>query len=76
MKLASNWKTIVTRAWSVRLMILAGLLSGAEAAVAMFPGVFDALGISQGYAAVASLVITALALWARLIAQAGVTNGE
>ena len=76
MKLASNWWAIVTRAWSVRLMILAGILSGVEAAIGFYPGVFADFGISQGYAAAASLTITCAALWARLIAQAGVTNGE
>lgn len=76
MQLASNWRVIIARAWSVRLMILAGLLSGLEASVGMFPGLFEALQISQGYAAAASMTITCLALWARLIAQSGVTNAE
>ena len=31
MRLASDWKRVLRHAWSVRLLILAGLLSGLEA---------------------------------------------
>ena len=31
--LIENWRAVLTRAWSARLMILAGLLSGAEVAL-------------------------------------------
>lgn len=66
MKLAANWSHILRRAWSIRLMILAGLLSGVEVILPMFPdccprGVFAGL----------SLVIIAGAFVARLAAQKG-----
>ena len=62
MKLYENWKTIVKKAWSIRLMILAGLLSGIEVALPFFQdsiprGVFAALSIfAVGGAFVARLV--------------------
>lgn len=66
MHLAPNWKDILRKAWSVRLMVLAALLSGAEFALPYFgdkvsPGLFAALGF----------VVTGAALVARLIAQKG-----
>ena len=75
MHLVNNWRAVLARAWSIRLMILAGVLSGVEAGLAMFPDVFSILQISQGYAAVASMAITCTALWARVVAQKGVTDG-
>lgn len=33
MTLYSNWKTIVRKAWSVRMMLIAGLLTGCEAVI-------------------------------------------
>ena len=30
MRLVENWRLLLRRAWSVRLMLLAGVLSGAE----------------------------------------------
>jgi hypothetical protein len=72
MILVPKWKAILTKAWSVRLMAVAALLSGAEAALAFLtpellgvpPGVFAALagGASMG------------ALIARVMAQSGVTD--
>lgn len=66
MHLAPNWKDILRKAWSVRLMVLAALLSGSEFALPYFgdkvpPGVFAALGF----------VVTGAALVARFIAQKG-----
>lgn len=62
MKLYDNWKEIVLKAWSIRFMLLAGLLSGVEVALPFFEGyfprgVFAALsGVSVGAAFVARLV--------------------
>lgn len=36
MKLLPDWKNILQRAWSVRLILLAALLSGAEAILPVF----------------------------------------
>ena len=36
MKLYDNWKDIVKRAWSIRFIILAGMLSGCEVVLPFF----------------------------------------
>ncbi len=64
MRLTPNWQKIVKKAWSIRLMILAGLLSGAEI---ILP--FYADEIPRGtFAALTMLAVTG-AFIARLIAQ-------
>ena len=64
MKLYDNWKDIVRRAWSVRFMIIAGLLSGAEVALPYFQGVLP----SGTFAALSGIFVGA-AFVARLVAQ-------
>jgi hypothetical protein len=66
MALAPNWKEIVRKAWSVRLILLAGLLSGVEA---VMPFIDDAM--PRGVFAVASLLVTGAAFVARILAQRG-----
>ena len=73
MTLAHNWKDILRRAWSVRLMLIAALLSGIEVSFQLWgggsiipPGVFAAL----------SGLFTAAAFVARLIAQKGITDAD
>ena len=62
MSLLPNWREIVRRAWSIRLMLLAGLLSGVEVVLPYFSsvlphGLFAALsGVSVGAAFVARVV--------------------
>lgn len=62
MRMRSDWKAIVKKAWSIRLMLLAGLLSAVEVVLPFFSdamprGVFAALsGLSVGGAFVARLV--------------------
>lgn len=62
MTLYDNWKDILKKAWSIRFMLLAGVLSGIEVALPFFEplfprGVFAALsGISVGAAFLARLV--------------------
>ena len=62
MKLATNWKLILRKAWSVRLMLTAGALSAIEVALPFFAdsmprGIFASLsGVSVGAAFVARLV--------------------
>lgn len=36
MKLYPNWKTILRKGWSIRFMLVAGLLSGCEVALPVF----------------------------------------
>lgn len=64
MRLDRDWRRILSRAWSVRLMILAALLSGIEVALPFFqfqirPGVFAAL----------SALVTMAAFVARIAVQ-------
>ncbi len=62
--LIPNWRMVLRRAWSIRLMLLAGFLSGFEAALPLLggfffipPGLFAALsGLTVGGAFVARLL--------------------
>jgi len=36
MKLYPNWKTILRKGWSIRFMLVAGILSGCEVALTVF----------------------------------------
>ncbi|OHD24087.1 MAG: hypothetical protein A2Y38_14720 [Spirochaetes bacterium GWB1_59_5] len=75
MTLLTDWKSILTKAWSVRFIILAGLLSGIEVALQIIePTVADTM--PKGVFASLSGLATAAALVARVIAQNGVENGE
>lgn len=64
MKLLTDWKRILKRAWSIRLLILAGVLSGIEVILPFFS---DA--IPRGPFAVLSFLAVAGAFVARLVAQ-------
>ena len=66
MQLVPNWKAVLQKSWSIKLMAAAGLLSGAEAAL---PYLDSFLPIPQGLFAGLSLVVTAAAFVARLLAQ-------
>lgn len=61
-----NWRLILKRAWSVRLILLAALLSGLEV---MLPLIGYRLPISEWAQAVLLLLITAGAFVARFVAQ-------
>ena len=67
MKLYENWKTIVTKAWSVRLMALAFLFTMAEAMLPFFIHSFP----PKIFAVLSGLAV-ASAFGARLVAQRGV----
>lgn len=73
MKIVANWRAVLRCAWSIRLMILAGLLSGIEVALPLLDGL---LPIPPGIFAAMSAVATAGAFIARLVAQKGLSNGE
>jgi len=73
MKLVPQWQRVLSRAWSIRLMIIAGLLSGAEVAL---PLIGDGLPIPPGAFAVLSGLTVAAAFVARLVAQKGITNAD
>lgn len=66
----SNWKAIATKAWSMRLIILAALLSGFEVALPIMREAIAPLGlIPPGAFAALSFVATAAAGVARIVAQ-------
>lgn len=69
MTLIPNWRAILRRAWSIRLMILAGLLSGAEVILPLFVDV-----LPRGTFAALSGCVVAAAFVARLVAQQGVSD--
>ncbi|MDF2994695.1 MAG: hypothetical protein K0R27_332 [Xanthobacteraceae bacterium] len=69
MRLVDNWQAVLKRAWSVRLIAAAALLSGIEVVLPFLNG---ALPIPPGAFAALSFFITAGALAARLIAQSNI----
>ena len=73
MNLVPNWRRVLKRAWSIRLMILAALLSGVEVILG-FPDIEQRLDWQPGIFAGLSALVTAGALIARLLAQNGVTD--
>lgn len=73
MKPVANWRAVLKRAWSVRLMLLAGLLSGLEVAL---PLLGDRLPIPAGAFAALSGLTVAGAFVTRLFAQKGISNDQ
>lgn len=69
MKLIRNWKDVLTKAWSARLMILAGILSGAEVALPYFTAV-----IPPGILSALSSMVVSAAFIARFLAQKNMVN--
>jgi len=68
-KLLPEWKLILKKAWSIRLLVVAGLLSGVEVALPFLVDSFP-----RGLFAVLSLVFTASAFVARLVAQQSIQH--
>lgn len=64
MKLVSEWKLILKKAWSIRLMLVAGVLSGLEVVLP-----FLSPGVPDGLMAVLSGCVVCAAFVARLLAQ-------
>ena len=71
MKLIDDWKKILKKAWSVRLLVIAGLLSGVEIILPLLVDSFP-----KGVFAALSFVFTAAAFVARIVAQNGFDNGH
>lgn len=66
MRLIADWRRVLRRAWSIRLMILAGILSGVEVALPLLDGLVPApAGVFAGLSA----LTTTGAFVARLLAQ-------
>lgn len=66
MKLIPNWQQVAAKAWSIHLLLFAGLLSGIEAALPLLGGW---LPLSAPAFAILTLIIVAAAFVARLLAQ-------
>ena len=64
MKLYDDWKLILRKAWSIRFMILAGILSAVEVILPFFEGHFPR-GVFAGLSGLA----VGAAFIARLVAQ-------
>lgn len=75
MQLVANWRRVIKRAWSIRLMILAGILSGLEVIFSL-PDIAERLDWPQGLFAAASGLTTMAAFIARLIAQGNVNEAD
>jgi len=67
MKLYDNWKDILKKAWSIRFMVLAALLTGLEVLLPLFNE-----SIPKNTFAALSFVCVSAAFIARLVAQRGV----
>ncbi|SCW95684.1 hypothetical protein [Ancylobacter rudongensis] len=72
MKLLPNWREILFKAWSVRLLMLAMLLTAIEAVLPLI----TFIPIPPGYFAVLSGLVTGAAFGARLLAQKNLSAGE
>ena len=70
MTLITNWRVVLTQAWSIRLIILAGLLSGAEVVLPMV----DLNYLQPNVLAAVSGLVSAAALVARVLAQPDVED--
>ena len=61
-----NWKDVLAKAWSIRLMLIAAMLTGLEVALPLLP---PYMLLPDGMYALLTGVVVALALLARLLAQ-------
>jgi hypothetical protein len=71
MKLVSNWKRLIRKAWSMRLMAVAFVLSALEVIMPFFSDSFPPrlFGVLSG-------LVVAFAFVARLIAQKEFEDGD
>ena len=67
MHLYPNWKDIAKRSWSLRFVVLAGVLSGLEVVLPFFSD-----EIPRNLFAVLSFLAVSAAFVARLVAQKGI----
>lgn len=66
-----HWQRVLRKAWSIRLMALAGILSGIEVVLPLMAHRFP-----QGVFAVLSFLAVAAAFVARLVAQGALQDDE
>lgn len=70
MRLDPQYRRILRKAWSIRLMLLAGLLTGCEAILPLYQE-----AIPRGTFAVLSMLAITGGLIARIVAQKDIDNG-
>ena len=73
MKPVTDWRAVLRYAWSVRLMILAALLSGLEVALPLIDGL---LPIHPGIFAALSFVTVVAAFIARIVVQKDISHED
>lgn len=69
MKIVDEWRWLVKKAWSVRLIMLAGLLSGLEVCFSVLSAYQVDTGVPPGTFAALSGLVTIAAFLARFVAQ-------
>jgi len=70
MRLRDDWQLVLRKAWSIRLILLAAVLSGTEGVLYVAP---DLIPVSSPTLALCTFVVTSAALVARITAQKGLT---
>ena len=68
MRLANDWRVVLRHAWSIRLIVIAGILSGIEAVLPLI-GAFPVSETIQIAIAIATPIVVAAAFVARIVAQ-------
>jgi len=68
-KLIPDYKKVLRKAWSIRLMVLAGFLSGVEVVLS-----FTDVGLPLPYFAALSGLVTMAAFVTRLLAQSSMNE--
>jgi hypothetical protein len=68
-KLTPNWRVIVRKAWSMRLLAIAGILTALEAVLPLFT---DA--VPRGAFVLLNLIVIPAALVSRVVAQEGLDD--
>lgn len=71
MKLYPNWRKIIRKAWSIKFLALAALLTGIEAVLPLFADV-----IPRGVFSLLTLIAVISAFVARLVAQKDIDDGD
>lgn len=73
MKLVHNWRSILKNAWSIRLLLLAGVFSMIEVAL---PFVQQRYMVPPGIFAALTIISTGGAIVARLVAQKSIEGSK
>jgi len=72
MHLVANWRAVLSHAWSIKFMLIAGVFSGLEFALPYMRGFFP---LDSGVFALLAFVATAGGVISRLIAQRNTQEG-